>query len=296
MSETEKPVVAVEAPSDAKLQAAFDKIVPAGAAEKPAAKSEVAKAEAKEEQDAPETPETPDAEADPELDRAWAALERDGWRKSEIKKLGVETIKAMGSKRARHQEEVDHAYEDLKTYRTKTKAEKPAAQDTDSVDAEDDLSGALKQFEADFGPEAAKALRAVTKKVESLERTTQERTISEAQREAARIRGKVSEVYSEAKNDVAWNAVLSAAQSIAEKEDLPDAEAAVGRALEAIYGKRDGKPAKPLKAERLGDLPEAPNRKTKPVPVSKAERERAAFEAVIDGKGRDVAAKIYAGE
>lgn len=296
MSETEKPVVAVEAPSDAKLQAAFDKIVPAGAAEKPAAKSEVAKAEAKEEQDAPETPETPDAEADPELDRAWAALERDGWRKSEIKKLGVETIKAMGSKRARHQEEVDHAYEDLKTYRTKTKAEKPAAQDTDSVDAADDLSGALKQFEADFGPEAAKALRAVTKKVESLERTTQERTISEAQREAARIRGKVSEAYSEVKsNDLAWNAVLGAAQQIAEKQDVPDAEAAVNLALEGLYGKREAA-KKPLKAERLGDLPEAPNRKTKPAPVSKAERERAAFEAVIDGKGRDVAAKIYAGE
>lgn len=288
--------IKLEAPSDAKLQAAFDKSVPA-VADKAAEASKPAPVTAsEEEQSAPETPETPDAEADPELDRAWAALERDGWRKSEIKKLGVDTIKAMGSKRARHQEEVDHAYDDLKTYRTKTKAEKTDAQNTDSVDAPDDLSGALKAFEADFGPEAAKALRAVTKKVDALERTTQERSIGEARREAARIRGKVSEVYSEAKNDVAWNAVLGAAQMIADKEDLPDAEAAVNKALEAVYGKREAKPAKPLKAERLGDVPEVPNRKTKPTLANKAERERAAFDAVFDGKGRDVAAKIYAGE
>jgi len=242
----------------------------------------------------PEVTETTQVEepADPELESAWKALERDGWSKADLKKLSVDTIKERGAKRAKNHEDVDRAYADLKSW--KAKAEKPAAVHDSAAAKSDDLSVTLKTLEETFGPDVAKAMQPMVEKLRALEQQTQSVQQAEAAREKSRIQSEITGVYPEISKDAVWNAVAPQALALIEQNPETSAVDAVRAVLRDFYGERTAQPAA-KKASNLKNTPESPTRTQTPKPASKEEREFAALLALERGATREEAQKVYQG-
>lgn len=241
----------------------------------------------------------PDAEevVDHDLDKAWSALERDGWSKADLKRMSVDRIKELGSKRAKNHEDIDNAFKDLKSLKEAAKkAEKPEPVLDRAADPSDDISDALKAFEAEFGPEGAKAfektLKPLMAKLGAIERAEQERQQSSAALERSRLQKAFSEVYPEIAKPAVWDAVLMVAQEKA--QDGMSSDDALKLALEEVYGERAAQPkAEPKKAARAKDIPEAPTRSGQPKPMSRSERELRALELIENNAGLDAARKVF---
>lgn len=270
---------------------------------------------------APETPKEPNTEAAPkqddnpaeaeaevteepkgetvdnDLERAWAALERDGWSKADLKRMSVDRIKELGAKRAKNHEDVDSAYKDLKSLKEAAKkAEKPEPVLDRAAEPSVDLSEALKAFEAEFGPESRKAfegtLKPLIERLEALQKAETTRQAQSAQSERTRLQAAFSEVYPELAKPAVWDAVIVVAQQKVE-EGAATADDALKAALVEVYGDRKAQPkAEPKKAVRAKDVPEAPNRAGTQKPLTQSERELKALELIEGGATPDDARKV----
>lgn len=236
-----------------------------------------------------------EAPPNPALERARAALERDGWSKDDLGSLKEERLLELGAKRAKHQEKVDVDYRELHSFRDKTR-EKADGKGPDSVPVPlVDISAGLKSIEAEFGVEAAKAfegmLTPLVRTVERLHKSNEIVTQSEAQRERARLQSVASGVYPEAADGLVAEAVFTVArQIVAANEGMSDDDA-VKQAAEMLRGKRE-----PVKAGNLGNVAQAQPRAKAQVPLTEAQRDAMVMARIERGDyTRDDLRKIHKG-
>jgi len=276
----------------------FGPDVDAPVAAAPSDKQENTAPEAKADDNPPETKDAATEEpteevVDNDLERAWSALERDGWSKADLKRMSVDRIKELGTKRAKNHEDIDNAYKDLKSLKEAARKTEKTEPVLDRAAAPADPSEALKALEAEFGPEGAKAVHSALKPVldelAALKSAEAERQRATAQNERVRLQESFKGLYPEIDKPAVWDAVVLVAQGKA--EDGMSADDALKLALHEVYGER--KPAQaPKKAERVKDTPEAPSRSGALKPLSKAERELRALELIETGASLDDARKV----
>lgn len=264
----------------------------------PPAKEENTAPEAKADDNPPETKDAATEEAteevvDSDLERAWSALERDGWSKADLKRMSVDRIKELGTKRAKNHEDIDNAYKDLKSLKEAArKTDKPEPV-LDRAAVTVDPSEALKALEAEFGPEGAKAVHSALKPVldelAALKSAEAERQKATAQSERIRLQTSFKGLYPEIDKPAVWDAVVLVAQGKA--EDGMSADDALKLALHEVYGERKPQ-AVPKRSERVKDTPEAPSRSGAPKPMTKDERELRVLELLESGASKDDARKV----
>jgi len=244
------------------------------------------------------TEQAPEEVGDPDLDKAWGALERDGWTKTDIKRLGVERIKELGLKRAKNHMDIDQAYADLKALKATKAAEKPKEEVLDrAASTNGDLSKVLDKFKELFGEDGANAIREaldpVLGKVGEIEKSLVKQQEAAAQAERARLQEKFSGLYSEVSKPALWNAIEQGAVERLNAGEASSNDEAVRMTLSELFGERAAQPkAEPRKATRTKDLPSTPDRASPAKPMTKQERELKVLEAIESGATLDDARKI----
>lgn len=241
-------------------------------------------------------PEAKAEEADEEENAAWAALERDGWKKADLKRLSRERLMELGGKRAKVHADVDQAYSDLKALKAKLAASEQGAKagNTDALDsaASADLSAGLEALAALEDPEMGRLLKgAVQPLIAELQRLrglADQYVARDGERERGRLRESfVKAGYDKLKDDVAWEAALAAGRQLLPEHD-GNPEAAMKAALTRVYGEVKEKP----KAGPIKNVATIPERRDGPVAKTKEQKAFLVLSALDRGASRADAAKL----
>lgn len=105
--------------------------------------------------------------ANPEMDRAVAALKRDGWSQSEIDSIPESRRVEMGLKRAKVQAEGDRIGNEYATLKGKPKDNAPKVEDSRTAEPEVDLKDAIEPLVEAYGEEIREPMTKLAKALQS---------------------------------------------------------------------------------------------------------------------------------
>lgn len=240
-----------------------------------------------------------------DLEKAITSLRRAKVPQTVLKKMTQREIVALSKDMAERQAEVDNAFRELGELR-KAKQQYESRKESQAEPSEQPLSDDLdKQLSELFDPETGKALKNLTQRAieaqtkqlkEELESMSKlvERTLTKE------LRSDLRERFPEVDEADKWDKVQAKAATLAKTGDyagLDDPMRAVFEDAAAIVLKQ--KPASPPKKDtsqaKANGQPAVKSKQVPPKALTPEEREIAALDALLDGKGRDAARAAYNG-
>lgn len=311
MTEPELPLAADKPPVQTEtVEQAEDRVFDAliGKEEAPKAAEPVAEKKEQPEEEAEDGASGEDADesaSESDLEKAITSLRRAKVPQTVLKKMTQREIVALSKDMADRQAEVDNAFRELGELRKakqQFESRKESAAEPTEQPESDDLDKQLGEL---FDPDTGKALKALTKRAIDAETKALKAELASMSSLVERtltkeIRGDLRERFPEVDEVDKWQKVQDKAATLAKTGDyagLDDPMRAVFEDAAAIVLKQ--KPTSTPKPDssraKANGQPASKSKQVPPKALTPEERETAALDALLDGKGRDAARAAYGG-
>lgn len=212
--------------------------------------------------DQEEDREQPEAQesAEPELEKAMAALRRDGLPQALIEKMSNEEVLEYGEKRAKVQGDTDDAYRQLSELKngeeTPTESSEPSETIAESAEVTPtvDLKEAVQPFAEIFGDDAAQALQSVTQA--AIQPYVEQLQMQANAMEALMIdsaRGQLSGEYPQLASQEGYQAVQDRMKSLLKTGDYSDVNSLMSDAARITFASESNSQARNYQSKLAQD-------------------------------------------